>query len=111
MMCLRHDGLPKRRKDRHMTTRLPVEEHFRSIQLIQGERRRDAAQAMLVRAVRTPIRPRSEAPSQCLEPRLPLSPVPTGDRDGARICEPQGSASAPGVVVSRAVVSRAVVSR
>ena len=89
-----------------MTTRLPVEEHFRSVKLIQGERRRDAAQATLVRVVRTPIRPRSEAPSQCLEPRLPLSPVPTGDQDGARICEPQGSASAPGVVVSRAGVAR-----
>ena len=84
-----------------MTTRLPVEEHFRSIQLIQGERRRDAAQATLVRVVRAPIRPRTGAPSQRPEPRLPLSPVPTGDRDGARIRDPQGLASAHGAIAAR----------
>ena len=94
-----------------MTSRLPVEEHFRSVKLIQGERRRDAAQATLVRVVRTPIRPRSEAPSLCPEPRLPHSPAPTGEWDGARIRDPQGSASAPRAVVSRAVVSRAIRSR
>ena len=101
MMIARREGLAKRRKDRHMTTRLPVEEHFRSIQLIQGERRRDAAQALLTRIVRTPIRPRTEAPSQRPEPWSSPSPVPTRDRDGARIRDPQGSASALGSMVGR----------